>query len=631
MNSVSSSTSSSTATKSKLTAKTGIGGLVSGMDIDSIVENMTSASREKILKQQQSVQKLEWKRTAYRTVSSSLKSFQSKYLDVLSSTNMRSTAFFNPVDVSSSSAAVKVSTTASANPGTITINSIDQLATNQTLTGAAGISAALTGSAITATQSDLLAVLKDKTIYVDLNGTSKAITFDQSFMDDMSGAGGIQAAFQNAVDKAFGKNGTTSLVNVDFTDNKLTLSSSGSRITVYSVGEDNDKAFAALGFTSGQSNLINTGATLDKVSSKSPLTIGDNYKLTINSVEFKFAKTDTLSSVINRINSSNAGVTIAYSSITDQFSIVAKNGGTGENIAISETDGTLMSALGILKEDGKTVAGTMESGKNAILKVNGQDIIRSSNNFEIDGVSITLQEKSDTPITITKTNNGTSLIDPITKFVDDYNTMIDAMNTLVNEKVYSDYQPLSDDQKAEMTESQIKNWEDKAKSGILRSDSILKSISSKMHNILTGMTVNGVSLSSIGITSAGWYENGKLQIDQDKLKTALNTRGSEIRELFTSTNGIGNSLNSVIDDAIRTSGQKGTRGSLAEVAGIASTRSDTENDISDRIEKTNKTIKTLQTRLTDEETRLWKKFTAMETAIQKLNSQSGVLSQFSSN
>lgn len=626
MTSVSSSTSSSTTTKSKLTAKTGIGGLVSGMDIDTIVENMTSNSRQKILKQQQSVQKLEWKQTAYRSVSTSLKSFQSNYLDVLSTTNLRSTSFFNPVEVSSSSTAVKVSTTASANPGTITIDSITQLATNQTLTGTTGVSAALTGSAITATQSDLLAALKDTSIYVNLDGKDKAITFDQTFLDDLS-ANGLKTALQNAMDKAFGKNDTTSLVSVDYTDSKLTLSSPGSKITVYSVGEENDKSFAMLGFTSGQSNKLNVGSTLSKLSLKTALSSQDNYEMTINSVDFKFSKDDTLSSVINRINSSNAGVTIAYSAITDQFSIVSKNGGTGDNIVISEKDGSnLMTALGLSEANGAV----MTAGKNAILKVNGQDIIRSSNDFEVDGVNITLQQKSDTAITLTKTNNGSALIDPITKFVEDYNTMIDSMNTLLNEKVYSDYQPLSDDQKAEMTETQIKNWEDKAKSGILKNDTILKGISSKMHNILTTMTVNGVSLASIGITSAGWYENGKLQIDQDKLKSALTSKGAEIRELFTSTDGVGNSLNSIIDDAIRTSGQKGTRGSLAEMAGIASTRSDTENDITDRIEKTNKTIKTLQTRLTDEETRLWKRFTAMETAIQKLNTQSSVLSQYSS-
>ncbi len=616
--------STSSSVRSNLTAKTGIGGLVSGMDIDSIVENMTASSRQKILKQQQRVQKLEWKRTAYRSVSASLKAFQSTYLDVLSKTNLRSTSFFNPVEVSSSSTAVTVSSTASANPGKIMIDSITQLATNQTLTGKSGISGSLTGANITATQSDLLLALKDNTIMIDLDGKEKAITFDQTFLDDMTN-NGMETAFQNALDKAFGKNGTESLISVDYTSDQLTLSAPGSRITVYSVGEDNDAAREILGFTSGQSNKVKTGAALDKLSLETPLNVQDSYEVTINSVDFKFEKGDTLSSVINRINSSNAGVTISYSSITDQFSMTAKDGGTGDNIVISETSGNLMSALGLTSASGAV----MTDGQNAILKVNGQDIVRTSNDFVVDGVNITLQETSATAITLTKTNNGDSLIEPIMKFVEDYNTMIDAMNTLTTEKVYSDYQPLSDEQKKDMTETEIKKWEDKAKSGLLRNDYKLNNISSKMHSIMTSFSINGVSLNTIGISSAGWYENGKLQIDEDKLKAALNSKGSEIRELFTSEKGIGNSLNTIIDDAIRTTGKKGSRGSLVEVAGIASTRSDTENDITSSIDRTNKTIKTLQSRLKNEESRLWKKFTAMETAIQRLNSQGSVLSQFS--
>ncbi|HVI42111.1 MAG TPA: flagellar filament capping protein FliD, partial [Anaerovoracaceae bacterium] len=82
--------------------------------------------------------------------------------------------------------------------------------------------------------------------------------------------------------------------------------------------------------------------------------------------------------------------------------------------------------------------------------------------------------------------------------------------------------------------------------------------------------------------------------------------------------------------AIRTSGVQGTRGSLVEAAGVESTRSDTENNITDTITRTNKTILTLQDRLTGEETRLWNRFTAMEQAIQQLNNQSSMLTQFSS-
>jgi flagellar hook-associated protein 2 len=208
--------------------------------------------------------------------------------------------------------------------------------------------------------------------------------------------------------------------------------------------------------------------------------------------------------------------------------------------------------------------------------------------------------------------------------------MIDLVNTYTKEKVYSDYQPLSDDQKDDMSETQIKNWEDKAKSGLLRNDSILTSISSKFNSVVTGLSVNGVSLYTLGITSAGYTENGKLKIDDEKLKTALNTKGSEIRELFTSANGVGNSLNNLVEGAIKTSGEQGSRGTLVEAAGIASTRSDTENTITETIERTNKTIRTMQDRLTGEETRLWNKFTAMEKAIQQLNTQSSILAQFSS-
>ena len=63
-------------TTSLLSAKTGMGGLVSGMDIDELVSSLTATSREKILKQEQNIQKFQWKQESYRTISSALKEFQ---------------------------------------------------------------------------------------------------------------------------------------------------------------------------------------------------------------------------------------------------------------------------------------------------------------------------------------------------------------------------------------------------------------------------------------------------------------------------------------------------------------------------------------------------------------------------
>ncbi|MPN36309.1 hypothetical protein SDC9_183818 [bioreactor metagenome] len=145
------------------------------------------------------------------------------------------------------------------------------------------------------------------------------------------------------------------------------------------------------------------------------------------------------------------------------------------------------------------------------------------------------------------------------------------------------------------------------------------------------VTFGGDIIQDIATAGAhrGYTENGKLQIDETKLKTALDTKGSEIKALFTSDNGIAVQLNNIINGAAKTSGVKGSRGSLVEAAGYASTASDSENYITAAMTRTSKYISSLQLKLTDEESRLWSKFTAMETALQQLNVQSSMLTQFS--
>ena len=90
-------------------------------------------------------------------------------------------------------------------------------------------------------------------------------------------------------------------------------------------------------------------------------------------------------------------------------------------------------------------------------------------------------------------------------------------------------------------------------------------------------------------------------------------------------------MNDIITSAVKTSGEKGSRGSLVEAAGVDSTMSDQENNIYEQIKRINKSIVSLQDRLTNEESRLWNKFAAMEAALQQLNVQSSILTQFSGN
>lgn len=627
---------------SSLSAKTGIGGLVSGMNIDELVESLTIASRERILKQQQTVQKLQWKQTAYRSVIKALSEFQSSYLDLLSSTNFRSTSFFNTVKATSSSSAVSVTTTSLATEGTITIDAITQLATSQKITSTQSASKALSGTLAseTGTLTDLdIAHLLDsiagKSISLNLDGKVKTLTFDSEFFDNVGtelSAEALENAFQKAVDKAFGViDPQDRVIHVAVTGDHLSFTADGSQLTVKAVGGD-EETLQALGLTNGQSNRISTRSSLGDVSFARELAEVDTFKFTINSVEFEFDKSETLESIIRKINSSNAGVTLSYSSISDTFTMVAKETGAGENIRIEETQGNLMEALGLTPDSGASVV----YGKNALLTVNGKEIVRSSNDINIDGVNIQLHKTTEAdadPITITLKNDSTALMEPIKKFVEDYNALVDLINGLTKEAVYSDYQPLSEEQKSEMTEKQIEQWEEKAKSGILRGDRILIGIASKLQTAMMGAAKSGgITLYEMGITSAGYQENGKLKIDENKLAEALRTRGNEIADLFTTAEtGLAHRINDIIDSAIRKTGPEEQRGSLVKMAGIEATTSDMRNSITQTIERTNKLIDAMKKRLTDEETRLWRKFTAMETAIQRLNVQSLMLMQFSGN
>lgn len=628
---MSNSVNSSTSTLSSLSAKTGMAGLVSGLDTDSLVENLTSASRAKISKQQQNLQLLEWKQSSYRGVSKILKEFQSKYLDVLSKTNFRSPSLFNTVSASASSTKVSVTTTSAATAATITVNKITQLASNQKITSAEGISSPLEG---TLDQVNLLSGINtsnSKSFLMKLDGKVKTITLDQAFVDSLASST-FKEALQVKLTSAFGtKDGTDPMVAVDVdVSGKLSFTATeGSTLSIHALNDDQD-TLGYLGLEDKQSNKMTTDMTLENLTFKNALTpdADGKLKLTINAIEFEFDKTEKLSSVISKINASDAGVNLSYSSINDQFTMTAKNSGAGDNIQISEASGNLMTSLGLTAATGAAFV----EGVNAKLTVNNKEIIRTSNNVDIDGVKIELKELSDEAITVTTKADASALKDTIKTFVEDYNNMIETMNKLVKEDYDKGYPPLTDTQKDGMSEKEIESWETKAKVGLLKGDKLIRGIANQMQTMIYGSAVKGgISLFELGITSSGYAENGKLKIDEDKLTAAIETKGAAIQELFTTEKtGLAVQLNNIINTAAKTSGVKGTRGSLIEMAGYESTLSNTENSIYDNIQTINKNITKFKATLKAEETRYWSKFTALETALQQLNTQSSILTQFSS-
>ena len=313
--SVNSATSGSSNLTS-LSAKTGIAGLVSGLDTESIVQSMTLATRNKIAKQEASVTKLQWKQSSYRTVTKALKEFQSKYLDILASGSLRRSSTYSTVAASTTSSAVSVSATSGATAGNITIDNITQLATNQKITtGAASVSKSLTGEKaadVTALLADIDGSGVSKSFKLTLDGQVKTITMDAAFVTKANDGENFQAALQEKITAAFGeKSAGVPMVNVTLASDKLSFSTatSGSKLTVNALNSDTE-TLDFLGLKDGQTDKLNVGTALKDLPFANTLaTDGGKIKFTINSVDFTFEETDSLSTVMSRVNSSTAGVT----------------------------------------------------------------------------------------------------------------------------------------------------------------------------------------------------------------------------------------------------------------------------------------------------------------------------------
>jgi flagellar hook-associated protein 2 len=253
------------------------------------------------------------------------------------------------------------------------------------------------------------------------------------------------------------------------------------------------------------------------------------------------------------------------------------------------------------------------------------------------------------PIEVKVEGDPTKTLELVKDFVSKYNELIDKINNELIEKRYSDFPPLTEEQRAEMDEVDIKLWEEKSKSGLLKGDSILSGFASKMREVLY-KEVEGVSsrLYSVGITTGTWEQKGKLVINETKLKEAITNSPDEVISLFTkessiayspdlsiedrakrdSENGIANRLYDVMQDYIRTTrNSEGQKGILLEKAGIVGDDTEVSNLLSKEIQAKETLISTLLDKLVDKENRYYRQFTAMETALSQMNNQISWLSQ----
>lgn len=494
------------------------------------------------------------------------------------------------------------------------------------------------------TKQPLSDYLKGKSISVSYGGQTKNIELigDKEEIKDFKA---FKDSLQNKLDKAFGSGkvtvgeGQNGSLTFTAKDNKQTLQ----------ISADSKELQNALGITSTQSNKISTGSSLwenrvklglGKYDTKEKL--NDALKnFTVNGAKIDNITADTtvdgLLTAIN--NNKDAGVTATYLGSENKFVLSSNEKGEGRKITLGadpkDTTDAANLIFGGVSQDGT-------DGEMSILYNGVQTTITSSSNtFSIDGLDIRATNTFNTGsataeggVSFTASADTEKVTETVKKFIEAYNAMIDEVRTQATTKPDSNYKPLTDDQKNEMNENSIKNWEDKAKEGILYNSSALKDLDNATQGIFSSMMINGVSyddLEKIGISFSDDYTaGGKIVFDEEKFKTAMDSDPEKVSDLFTGTHGIVNTIDSTLSTyATRYASKNGNSyGVLIEEAGSEKlSLTLTNNSIYKELKDMQETITNLQSQLSTEQDRYISQFTQMERLINQMNSQSSYLSQ----
>lgn len=291
----------------------------------------------------------------------------------------------------------------------------------------------------------------------------------------------------------------------------------------------------------------------------------------------------------------------------------------------------------------------LTAAQNAIVSINGIEIERSSNNFDYNGLSFIITSETskdklkevidpitnevtykndDAPTQVVVTRDSQKILDGIKEFVEEYNKLVTSLYELYNaDATYKDYAPLTTAQKADMSDREIEQWEEKSKEGLLKSDESLYKIMSTMRQaIYSKPEGSSLSIYNMGIgKSTGFYvSDGTLSIASDAdILAAIEKDPEGVQNLFSGTGGIMDNLNTAINEAIRS--QNGESGYMIRVAGANDL--DTTSSLYKQIKQIDDQMISLESRYWNEYDRYWSQFNKMEQLIQQMNTQSSWMSQ----
>ena len=691
-----------------------LSGLASGMDTESMIENSVSGFKTKISQLQQQQTKYQWKQDAYRSITDKMYNLSDKYASYTSKTNLFSNAFFNSATttVASGANADKVSAVGQASSDIQIVAVKAATAAHYTVASSAlNYGAQTTGAAITADAADI----NGQTLSVTFNGVSKDIALSgftgsgdglrkdgqtlagyiQSEIDRQFGAGRVQVSDDNGALSfaAVGERGATSTLSVQgksvsannalglgsnglsnylntnrsirdllgdswFDANKTTLTGSASDLGLH--GEADSKAEGGISSTYFRDE---NGARYEKIDTMNYVRVnerGDSvYQMSINGAMIDVSDNDSLSAVLNKINASDAGVTVSYSQLTKEFSFSAKETGEANNIRFGNGDGADLSEKLFGRIDQN--AANYIQGTDAIVtaKVNGGEIIslqRASNTFNVDGMSLTIKgdfnvdtdangnyagvsaNAESSAVTFSTKTDADKVINTIKSFVDEYNAIMKEVYESYatrpaekNSKTHAKYEPLTEDDKNGMSEKAIAAYEEKAKQGLLFGDSDLRNLYSQLVDNITPGGADATALKNIGITTS--YSSGLTQIklDEDTLRSALENNPDSVRDTFVKSKETGSASDGLMTKVQKTMEQYASTsmsspGILVSKAGSShSPTSLLNNTVQKQIENVQTQIENWQTKMSTKIDYYTRQFTALEKLMSQMNSQSSAM------
>ena len=274
------------------------------------------------------------------------------------------------------------------------------------------------------------------------------------------------------------------------------------------------------------------------------------------------------------------------------------------------------------------------TGKDATIILNKATYTSNTNNFAINGLTITAEAKTDSEITITTNTDTDAVYDSIKDFFKEYNTLIKSMDEAYNASSSKGYEPLTSDEKEAMTEDEVKEWEKKIKDSLLRKDATLGSASSSMKNLMAqSFEINGkkYSLASFGIKTQGYFdaadnEKGVYHIDGDKDDDVSSGNDDKLRAAIASDpDAVISSFSQLATSVYNDLSKKMATSSVSSAYTLYNDKQMTKEYTSYSSKISDK-----EDEITKWEDYYYKKFSSMESALAKLNqTQSSLAGYFS--